>query len=478
MRITASLITGCLLLGAASCKRSAPPGTIETPTQVSADTSDQASALPAQPEKIDIPFEHFRLKNGLKVILHRDNRLPLVAVSVWYDVGALNEGPKKSGFAHLFEHMMFQGSAHVGADKHFEILEKIGATGVNGTTSFDRTNYFETVPSNALEIALWLESDRMGFLLESLTEESLKNQIDVVKNERRQSIESQPYGLMNERIVQRLFQKPHPYYGNVIGSMDDLNSATLKDVRTFFKRYYHPANATLVLAGDIQPEAAKKWVKKYFGPLKRYIKRKRPNFPPLELTKEEVINFEEPVGRLAKLSIVWPMPNVYHQDSAALDLLSHILSGTRSSRLDTKVSYEDPLAQSVTAYYRKNYGGSWFQIDLVVQPDRTLDEALSAVDEVLAEFDKKPIQAAELHRAINARETGFLFGLERLGGMGGRAEILQKYNHDYADPSMYKQDIKRHREVTLKEVEQVRKTWLTSNRLVVKATPKQKENSK
>jgi predicted Zn-dependent peptidase len=420
---------------------------------------------------VSIDFEKYELDNGLDVILHRDPRLPLVAVSVWYDVGALHEREGRSGFAHLFEHMMFQGSPHVGEDRHFAILEAIGGSQINGTTSFDRTNYFETVPSNALEVALWLESDRMGFLLGSLTQESLDNQIDVVKNERRQSVESRPYGLMDELITQKLYPEPHPYHGNVIGSLEDIGAATLDDVREFFRTYYTPANATLTLAGDFAVADAKRLVERYFGPLEGRPKPERPSYEMPDFEEERVIDYAEPVGRLPKLSVVWPGPTAFSDDSAALDLLAHIISGTRSSRLDRKVSFEDPLAQSVTAYFREFVAGGQFQIDIVVQPGRTVDEALAAVDEVLASLRETPPTEEELARAKNAQETRILFGLERLGGFGGRAEQLQTYNYFFGDPGRIGWDLQRYRDVTLEDVMRAYDAWLDEGRLVVKAVP-------
>lgn len=430
-------------------------------------------AATASSQPLQIPITTYQLDNGMKVILHQDRRLPLVAVSVWYDVGALHERPGRSGFAHLFEHMMFQGSPHVGEDRHFAILEELGASGVNGTTSFDRTNYIETVPTNALEIALWLESDRMGFLLESLTQKSLDNQIEVVRNERRQSVESAPYGLMGELITQTLYPEPHPYHGDVIGSMKDIGAATLEDVQDFFRTYYAPANATLTLAGDFEVEATKALIQKYFGPLSGRAKPARPEVGGPTLEAEKVIDFEEPVGRLAKLSVVWPGPPAFTKDSAVLDVLAHVISGTRSSRLDARVTHQDPIAQSVTAYFREYQAGGQFQIDLVVQPGRSLDEALSAVDEVLAGLKTTPPTAEELSRAQNSVETRMVFGLQKLGGFGGRAEQLQTYQHYLGDPQRFEWDIQRYRDVSLEDLTRAQQTWLSKPRLVVKATPAQ-----
>ena len=419
-----------------------------------------------------MPFERYTLDNGLEVILHQDRRLPLVAVSVWYHVGAINERAGRSGFAHLFEHMMFQASPHVGEDQHFKVLQQVGASAVNGTTDFDRTNYFETVPSNALETALWLESDRMGFLLNSLTEKSLKNQIDVVKNERRQSVENRAYGLMSEKIIQTLYPQPHPYYGDVIGSMADIGAATIDDVQDFFRTYYTPANATLTLAGDFDISAVKALVAKYFGTLKGRPKPAPARPPVPKLEREVRVRFDEPVGKLEKLVMVWMGPSAYETDTAALDVLSHVISGTRSSRLDRKVTFDDRIAQSVTAYFAEYASGGRFTIDVTAAPGRTAAEAEAAVLAVLEDLRKTPPTAEEVQRAVNTTETALVRGLEQLGGMGGRAERLQQYNHYLNDPDRLAWDVARYRNITPAEVSAALDKYLTDARLVVHAIPK------
>ena len=422
---------------------------------------------------IHIPNEKYHLKNGLTVILHQDRRLPLVATSIWYDVGALHEVKGRSGFAHLFEHMMFQGSPNVGEDQHFKILEEIGGSLINGTTSFDRTNYFETVPSHELETVLWMESDRMGFLLESVTQAALQNQIDVVKNERRQSIESRPYGLMAEKLIQTLYPSSHPYYGNIIGSMEDIGAATLADVQNFFKTYYSPANATLVLAGDFEVEKTKKLIEKYFGSLKGQPKPKRPKpeLPPIKET--QIINFEEPVGNLAKLSIAWQGPTAYEKDCAALDLLMTILSGSKSSRLDKRLQFDDNIAQSVSAHFSELWAAGIINFSVIVRPEHNIDNVLKILDEVLHDMLKNPATKQELQRAKNQYETMFLFGLEYLGGFSGRTEALQRYQYHFDDPNKIAWDLNRYQSVTIDDVQRVLKTWLLDKpRIIVKGIPK------
>jgi predicted Zn-dependent peptidase len=422
-----------------------------------------------------LPFERYQLPNGLTVILHQDNRLPLTAVSIWYDVGAISERPGRSGFAHLFEHMMFQASPHVGEDMYFKRLQEIGGTNINGTTDFDRTNYFETVPSNELERVLWLESDRMGFLLSSLTEKSLRNQIDVVSNERRQSVENAPYGLMEEMIIKTVYPEPHPYHGAIVGSLKDIASASLEDVHDFFKTYYTPANATLTIAGDIKPDATKALVEKYFGPINGRPKPERPKVGPPVIDKEQLIHFDEPVANLAKVAMIWVGPAIFSDDTAALDLATYVISGTRSSRLDRKVTYDKLIAESVTARFEEKQAGSLFSIELNVRPDHTIEEAKQAIDEVLADLKKHPPTEAELKRGLNSDETGTIHGLEALGGFGGRAERLQLYNHYLGDPGKLQWDLERYRKVTTKDVARVIDKYLGDKRLVVFAVPKKRD---
>ena len=448
-------LTGCLTDRTAS----GPQGA------ASASAAAPAESLPS------LEFERYRLGNGLEVILHQDRRLPLVAVSVWYHVGAINEREGRSGFAHLFEHMMFQASPHVGEDQHFKVLQQVGATGTNGTTNFDRTNYFETVPSNALETALWLESDRMGFLLSSLTEQSLQNQIEVVKNERRQSVENKAYGLMSEKITETLYPKPHPYFGDVIGSMKDIGAATIPDVQEFFRTYYTPANATLTLAGDFEVADTKALIEKYFGSLQGRPAPARAAPAAPALSEQVRIDFEEPIGKLEKLVMVWMGPSAFEKDTAALDVLSHVISGTRSSRLDRKVSFEDRIAQSVTAYFAEYTSGGRFAVDITLVPGRTVDEAEAAVNAVLADLRQRPPTEEEVQRAINTTETNLLRGLEQVGGFGGRAERLQRYNHYLGDPGKLAWDISRYRQVTPADVSAALDRYLGDARLVMRAVP-------
>ena len=422
--------------------------------------------------ELSIAHERYTLDNGLEVILHQDRRLPLAAVSVWYHVAAYHEVPGRSGFAHLFEHMMFQGSAHVGDDQHIKMLQELGATGLNGTTSFDRTNYFETVPSHHLETALWLEADRMGFLLQTLTEEKLATQIEVVKNERRQSTETAPYGLAEEKVFKALFPAPHPYNGVVIGSMEDLGAATLDDVRSFFTTWYAPSNATLALAGDFEIDEAKALVQKYFGTLPKAEAPAQPEVAPVAIEAPVVIHHDEPVATLPKLFIAWHSPKVFAPGDAEADVLMQALSGTESGRLRRRLVRELQLAQSAQAYQYSLGAQSIFGVEVTARPGVTTDQLLEATDALFDELRAEGITQKEVTRALNGFETDFVSKLQMLGGFGGRADQLQRYNHFTGQSDYLATDLARYRAVTPAGVAAFVKTWLDPNkRVIVHAVP-------
>jgi zinc protease len=430
----------------------------------------------AQNQTADIPriaFEKYALANGLEVILSQDRRLPMTAVNLWYHVGPANEEPGRTGFAHLFEHMMFQSSKHVPPDSHFPLLEAAGATGVNGTTDYDRTNYFETVPSNQLELALWLESDRMGYLLEKVDQAALSNQQDVVRNERRQSVENQPYGLAEEALVQLLFPKGHPYYGNVIGSHEDIQAVKLDDVRRFFRQYYAPNNASLAIVGDIDIAATKQLVEKYFGTLKRgpAVPSIKAETPPITAERRQVVPARV---QLPRVSMAWLTPSIYTPGDADADIVGTILGGGRSSRLFKKLVYQQQIAQNVSASQYSLILGSVFQIDATARPGHTAEELEKAIDEELATLRMQAPAAAEIEQARNTIETRIIGGLERLGGFGGVADRLNMYNHYLGTPDYVGQDIQRYRAVTPATALAFAKQYLTPNaRAVVHAVPGQ-----
>jgi zinc protease len=311
-------------------------------------TSPSAQNQAAVSDVPRLEFEKYTLPNGLEVILSPKRGLPMVAVSLWYHVGPANEEPGRTGFAHLFEHMMFQSSKHVPPDSHIRLLEAAGASDLNGTTDFDRTNYFETVPANQLELALWLESDRMGYLLEKIDQAALSNQQDVVRNERRQSVENQPYGLAEEAVVQAIYPKGHPYYGYVIGSHEDIQAARLDDVQRFFRQYYAPNNATMAIVGDFDAAEVKKLVAKYFGTLKRGPAVAAPKADAVRIASERRLTVPSRV-ELPRVYMAWLTPPIFKPGDAEADITGTILGGGRSSRLFKKLVYEKQIAQNVSA---------------------------------------------------------------------------------------------------------------------------------
>ncbi len=394
-----------------------------------------------------LQFDKYKLNNGLEVILLEDHRLPLVAVNIWYHVGPANERPGLTGFAHLFEHMMFEGSKYVGEKAHFLHLEAAGASNINGTTDFDRTNYFETLPSNQLELALWLESDRMGFLLEKLDGHKLENQRDVVRNERRQSIESAPYGLVQEELFHQLFPKEHPYYASVIGSHADIEAAQLADVREFFQLYYAPNNASLAIVGDIDPRETRKLVEEYFGPIPagEPVPRAALKTPPI--ASERRITVGDQV-ELPRVYMAWITDPIFSQADAECDLLARILGGGKSSRLYRSLVYRKRIAQDVAAQQYSLALGSIFTIEATAKPGAEPQKLENAIREEIQKLQKDGPKRTELERARNTIESAIIRALEHLGGFGGVADRLNQYNHFLGDPGYLSRDLERYHKAT------------------------------
>jgi zinc protease len=395
----------------------------------------------------DIPkiqFEKYTLPNGLEVILSQDHRLPIVAVNLWYHVGPANEVAGRTGFAHLFEHLMFQGSKHTPPDSHFAMLEAAGATGINGTTDYDRTNYFETVPGNRLELALWIESDRMGYLLDTIDDKGFANQQDVVRNERRQSVENRPYGNAEEELVHMLYPQSHPYYASVIGSHADIQAARLDDAKQFFKRYYAPNNASVAIVGDFDPAQAKKLVEKYFGPLKRGTTVPAINVQTQKITMERRKVVPDRV-ELPRVYMAWLTPSIFKPGDAEADMAAVVLGGGRASRLYQKLVYEKQIAQNVEASQQSLLLGSQFQIDATARPGHTAEELEQAINEELELLRTRPVEAREIEQARNTIETQAITRLENLNGV---ANMLNSYNHFLRTPDYLQKDIERYRAVT------------------------------
>ena len=452
------LAVAALLLGttASACSKR-PDGPAATTTQ--------ANDIPT------IDFEKFTLPNGLEVILSEDRRLPLVAVNLWYHVGPANEAEGRTGFAHLFEHMMFQGSKHAPGDMHFRTVEGAGGSTINGTTDFDRTNYFETLPANQLELGLWLESDRMGYLLDMVDQPNLSNQQDVVRNERRQGVENQPYGVVEEAMFHQLFPKNHPYYASVIGSHADIQAAKLEDVQNFFKLYYAPNNASLAIVGDIDKVATRKLVEKYFGPFKQGQPVPKPNVETPKIATERRQVVKDRI-ELPRVYMGWLTSPIYKPGDAEGDIASTVLGGGRSSRLYKKLVYEKQIAQDVQAQQYSLQLGSVFYLQATARPGHTPEELEKAIDEALNQLRESGPDAVEVERARNVTETRIVQGLESLGGFGGVADRLNMYNHYLGDPSYLRKDIERYRAVTPAAVRTFVREQLTPNaRIVVHGVP-------
>jgi len=416
-----------------------------------------------------IAFEKYTLPNGLEVILHEDHRVPEVVVDVWYKVGSKDETPGRTGFAHLFEHVMFQGTKHVAEDKHFEYLQKAGASNVNGSTGSDRTNYFEVVPTNQLELALWLESDRMGFLLDRPRfKETLDNQRDVVKNERRQRVENRPMGLVSKVLLEALYTPQHPYYHEVIGSMEDLSAASLDDVKGFFRTYYAPGNATLTIAGDIDRPKVKELVEKYFAPIP--AGGAVPRRPPVDsrLERPKRISMEAKVQQ-PQLYVAYPSPANFAPGDRELDVLSNVLGNGKSSRLYKRLVYDMKIAQTVSASQQSQMLASDFEIVVSPMPGHTLDEILAVIDEEVAALQAKPADAREVERAKNQIESDTVRNLEPVLQ---RAERLQHYNYLVGDPGFIAEDLRRYRAVDAAAVQRVAQQVLRKDaRVVVTVDP-------
>ena len=387
----------------------------------------------------EIKFERYTLPNGLTVITHEDHRLPLVSVDLWYHVGPLNERPGRTGFAHLFEHMMFEGSEHVGEKAHIKYVQSAGATDVNGTTNFDRTNYFETMPSNQLELALWLESDRMGFLMEGLDREKLANQRDVVRNERRQG-EGQPYYVADEAAYHLLFPKDHPYYAEVIGSHADIESARIADVRDFHQQFYTPNNASIAIAGDFDPKQLRALLTKYFGPIPAGPKVEPVNAPTPPITSQRRATVTDTV-QLPQLSVSWLTPPAYTPDAYSVRAALHALGGAKASRLDEALVYKTQKAQRVSCYSQALKLTGIVECTVTAKPGVKLEELEDTFWNEVAKLQKDSPTADEVESSRALDLTGKISGLQRLGGFGGVADTLNNYNQYTGDPGFLPKDI-------------------------------------
>lgn len=422
----------------------------------------------AQSADLDIPFQKFVLDNGLTVIVHEDHKAPIVAVNIWYHVGSKNEKPGKTGFAHLFEHLMFGGSEHA-PGRYIDTMERIGATDLNGTTNNDRTNYFEDVPTSALDLTLWMESDRMGHLLGALDQKTLDLQRGVVQNEKRQG-ENQPYGVTRQLIVQNTYPAGHPYSWTVIGEMADLDAASMKDVQEWFKTYYGPSNVVLVLAGDIDAKTAKEKVEKYFGDI--------PAGPPVAhhevwVAKMTGMHRQKVQDRVpqARIYKIWNVPQDASPDADYLDLVSDILSSGKTSRFYKRLVYDDQIATNANAFVNLNEIAGQLFVQATARPGQGLEQVEKELDEELARFLKDGPTADELQRVKTQYAANFIRGIERIGGFGGKSDQLARNQVFHGDPAHYKVSMKRVQEATADDLKAAANRWLSDGVYVLEVHP-------
>lgn len=414
-------------------------------------------AKPAQAAKVDIPFEEFTLPNGLRVVVHTDRKAPIVAVNIWYHVGSKDEPAGRTGFAHLFEHLMFQRSENHDGE-YFEPFKQVGVTGQNGTTNTDRTNYFENVPTTALDMALWMESDRMGHLLGAIDQAALDEQRGVVQNEKRQG-ENQPYGQVWEKLNRALYPAGHPYHHSVIGSMNDLNAASLDDVKTWFRTWYGPNNAVLVLAGDIDVATAKEKVARYFGDIPAGPSMAQPK---VDVAKREKSTRETMTDKVpqARIYRAWNVAEVGTTDIDQLQLFAQVLGGAKASRLDQRLLHQDKLVDNVSAGAYSSQLGSNFMIMATVKQGVDPAKVEAIIDEEVRKLIKDGPTAAELARGKTAFRAGFIRGIERIGGFGGKADALAECTVYEGDPGCFRRSLKVINDATAADVRGIGAKWL------------------
>jgi zinc protease len=419
---------------------------------------------------IKVPYTHFTLPNGLDVILHEDHSVPMVSINMWYHVGSGSEKPGRTGFAHLFEHLMFEGSKHVPEGAFDTWLEAAGANN-NGSTTRDRTNYYIDMPSNALDLGLFLESDRMGYLLDIVTPQLVNGQRDVVKNERRQGVENAPYGMADVKLDELLYPKGHPYSWPTIGYMEDLTAASDEDVREFFRKYYAPGNASLVIAGDIDPAETRRKIETWFSDVKAGAAVEANEYPPAVLTAVKKERMTDKV-QLPRLTLAWLTPAHFQPGDAELDLIASLLAGGKNSRLYKRLVYDMQVAQSVSAFQSSGKLSSEFYVVVMARPqqgkthDQVTEDIKTIVDEEIEKLRQNPPDARELQRAINQTESSFFARMERVGGFGGKADQLNAYFTRTGNPDYFNEDLARYRAITATDIRAAVRQHLPANKRV------------
>jgi zinc protease len=429
-----------------------------------AQTSAPTSSPQTPASKIEVKYTQFTLPNGLRVILHENHSVPVVTVNTWYHVGSARERPGRTGFAHLFEHLMFMGSGHVKPGEFDTVLETAGGDN-NGSTTEDRTNYYINVPSNALELALFLESDRMGYLLDSMTPQTVDAQRDVVKNERRQSYENRPYGQAAITLTEMLYPEGHPYHWPVIGYMPDLTAASYDDVVAFFNKYYSPANASLVVAGDIDMAEARKLVEKWFSDVKPRAAVDPMTIPGVALTGVQKKTITDKV-QLPRLTLAWLTPPAFAPGDAALDIVGDVLAGGKNSRLYKRLVYDMQIAQSVVAGQNSQTLSSYFIVQATPRPGHTVEELQKVIDEEIAKLQNEPPSQHELERSVNQTEASFYNRMERVRGFGGVGDQLNAYFTATGDPDYFNEDLSRYRALSATDVQAAAAQFLPRDRRV------------
>lgn len=463
MRFRVMLTAAALVLSAVSA-----------PAQPAPQTPPAAAASSAAP--LTVPYTHFTLPNGLDVILHEDHSVPMVSINMWYHVGSGREKPGRTGFAHLFEHLMFEGSKHVPEGAFDNWLEAAGANN-NGSTNRDRTNYYIDMPSNALDLGLFLESDRMGYLLDIVTPELVNGQRDVVKNERRSGVENAPYGMADVKIDELLYPKGHPYSWPTIGYMEDLTAASAEDVREFFRTYYAPGNASLSIAGDINPGEVRAKIERWFSDVKPGKPIEPNEYPPAALTGVTKERMTDKV-QLPRLTLAWLTPPLLTPGDAELDLTASILAGGKNSRLFKRLVYDMQIAQSVSAYQASGRLGSEFYVVVMARPaegrtaDQITDDIKRIVDEEIEKLRQTAPDPRELQRAVNQTESAFFARMERVGGFGGKADQLNGYFVTTGNPDYFNEDLSRYRAIQPGDIRAAVRQYLpAANRVELTVVP-------
>ncbi len=408
-----------------------------------------------------------KLKNGLEYILYEDRSLPLVSVNIWYKVGSAYETKGKTGLAHLFEHMMFQGSENVPKEMHFRYIQEAGGT-LNGSTSTDKTNYYEKLPSNYLELALWLESDRMGYFLPALTQSKLENQKDVVKNERLERYDNQPYGLAWELINTNLYPENHPYSWSTIGFLKDIEGYTLDDVKNFFKKYYAPNNACLVVAGDFEKQNALELIENYFGTIKPFESNHKPESKKITLSKNIIVEHKDNV-QLDRIYLAWHSDLIFGEDDSSLEVAADILTGSKNSRLYKKLVFDLQIAQDVTAFQYSGKFGGQFMIISTAQPGTDLNELKKIILEEVHKISSEDVSESELEKSKNGIKAQFVFAMQNLDTV---ADYLNHYNYYLSEPNSFQHDLERYNKVDNNSLKSAVHNYLTKPFVELRITPK------